>query len=1051
MNKVVWVCVLSGLLTGKAFSQNNLAPEQPEKMMQQAAKLSQHKNYAEAVRLFSLIADRTRAGQSRQDSLLYVESQIQVCQCYEQLEQYDRAYVIAHQLVGQPLPGDRREEIQALYVSNAYLYAVTLIQQNTDYAKARQLLSDIMPYADEKMQSHILPKIPISWYFQGSRLMMQQRHREALPCMERAYQGFLEQHLVRNAISSAERMASAKENLYDFEGAIQAYTMALELARQTDDKQKQLLAIRGLWKITHQIGDVERLHRLNAQMDSLGASLTEPTLQFEYFRQKGEQTAAMGQYTLAEQWFLKAQAALAQFPSDQIGSNRYLVEAHLRNLYVEAEDYTRAAISGQKVIREFQQLLSPDHANYYTPYLMQADIYRLAGDREGCLQAIDTLFRSKDRLSDPKELYHLYLVRGRCHATFKDYDQALTDYRQADAILAEKYTLSDGDRMKLLALMGGVEVKAGHYAQALAHYAAYLQQVQALYGTHSLEYINAQIYFAHTAGYAGQTALGCRYYVDAISEMKQLLQSRSQYMTPAERNNFWNSVSSLFLQMTSFALQSRLYQSPFTRSAYESLLLSKAFMLDSERSIYRLLKEHGTATDLQDYMVLMSLKAQVADWERAYHQHADSIMAVSQRIQQLEDRIIGHCRGYGTVGSFLHIGYDEVKQSLSPREYLIDFTDYATEDRKRHYAAYLISNRQDCPLLQPLFSEDFIDSLGIVRPDMVYGPDIAPKVLNAVWGPLKNRIKKGSTVYYVPSQILFQVSLESLPLEDGTLLGEHYHFVRLSSARELLQNRNARELGSALTAVLYGGLQYELTPQAMLDEANAYHLSPLLVMRGENSLRGDSAFHALPASMAEVEAIEKILQKEKYRIVLYRKEKGTEESFLNMHGQSPDILHLATHGFYYTPARAESVDYLKGYTDAMFLSGLVLSGGNAAWQGKSLPEGVCGGILTAHNIARLDLSGTKMAVLSACQSGAGNVTSEGLYGLQRAFKKAGVHTLVMSLWNVSDRVTTAFMVEFYSQLVRCRWNKRKAFEKARRKIRNQYPDPFYWAGFVMLD
>ena len=170
-----------------------------------------------------------------------------------------------------------------------------------------------------------------------------------------------------------------------------------------------------------------------------------------------------------------------------------------------------------------------------------------------------------------------------------------------------------------------------------------------------------------------------------------------------------------------------------------------------------------------------------------------------------------------------------------------------------------------------------------------------------------------------------------------------------------------------------------------------------------------------------------------------------------MHGKSPRILHLATHGFYYTPTEAEKVDYLRGYSDAMSLSGLIMSGGNAAWRGEELPTGTLGGVLTANNIAHLDLSNTDMVVLSACQTGQGNATAEGLYGLQRAFKKAGVGTMVMTLWSVSDKVATEFMIKFYEYLAENNWNKHKAFELAKSHIRSQHPDPFYWAAFVMLD
>lgn len=172
-----------------------------------------------------------------------------------------------------------------------------------------------------------------------------------------------------------------------------------------------------------------------------------------------------------------------------------------------------------------------------------------------------------------------------------------------------------------------------------------------------------------------------------------------------------------------------------------------------------------------------------------------------------------------------------------------------------------------------------------------------------------------------------------------------------------------------------------------------------------------------------------------------------------MNAHSPRILQLYTHGFYYTPDRASGIDYLKGFTDAMQLSGIVLSGGNAAWTGKELPEGVRGGILTAGTIAGMDLSGTELAVLSACQTGLGKATPERLYGLQRAFKKAGVGTVVMSLWEISNNVSQEFMTTFYERLMAQPngWDKLKAFRETKAIIRSRHPEPYYWAAFVMLD
>ena len=252
--------------------------------------------------------------------------------------------------------------------------------------------------------------------------------------------------------------------------------------------------------------------------------------------------------------------------------------------------------------------------------------------------------------------------------------------------------------------------------------------------------------------------------------------------------------------------------------------------------------------------------------------------------------------------------------------------------------------------------------------------------------------------------------------------------------------------------MLYGGLQYSLDDTVMVDEASKYD-TPKLLAESRGLTRGGIAFNDLPGTKAEIDSVEKILRFYQLSVEPYSEERGTEESFLRMNGDAPQILHMATHGFYYTSDEAQEIDGLRGYKDAMLLSGLVMSGGNAAWLGQDLPEGVLGGILTASDIARLDLRGMELVVLPACHSGNGEATEEGLYGLQRAFKKAGVKTMVMSLWEVSDMVATEFMTCFYKNLLDKdnAFDKRKAFDKAKSLIREKYPEPYYWAGFVMLD
>ena len=139
--------------------------------------------------------------------------------------------------------------------------------------------------------------------------------------------------------------------------------------------------------------------------------------------------------------------------------------------------------------------------------------------------------------------------------------------------------------------------------------------------------------------------------------------------------------------------------------------------------------------------------------------------------------------------------------------------------------------------------------------------------------------------------------------------------------------------------------------------------------------------------------------------------------------------------------------------DPLNRCGLLFAGANIALQGnsKDLPEGVQDGILTAKEISLLDLRDADLVVLSACETAKGDITSEGVFGLQRAFKMAGVQTIIMSLWKVNDQATQLLMTEFYNNWIGKQQSKREAFRNAQNTVRTKHEEPKYWAGFIMLD
>ena len=206
------------------------------------------------------------------------------------------------------------------------------------------------------------------------------------------------------------------------------------------------------------------------------------------------------------------------------------------------------------------------------------------------------------------------------------------------------------------------------------------------------------------------------------------------------------------------------------------------------------------------------------------------------------------------------------------------------------------------------------------------------------------------------------------------------------------------------------------------------------------------------------------LRKANWTCLLDTMSLGTEESFKSLSGMGTNTLHIATHGFYYTPEKANETGYKFLQLDnqtasaedkALTRSGLIMSGANLVLEHKELPDNIEDGILTAKEIADVDLRGLDLVVLSACQTGLGDISQgEGVFGLQRGFKKAGANAILMSLWKVNDKATKTLMIQFYKNWL-MGYSKRNALRLAQKHLREteggKYNEPKYWAAFILLD
>ncbi len=1023
-----------------------------EEVFKCAFELVEQEKYAEAIEAFKVISEKTKGMKTQSERDVFVLSQTSISLYYGKVQRFEEGYSLAKGLLKLELTEKERARVSMQYVLNGYQWGCTFMHMNNgNYQKARGIFEEILPFADDRLRRMIASKIPLSWYYEAARHLLLQEYEMAIPCLTRSARGYNSIQDYPNEIKCWAELGHCKERLYDMKGAMEAYQEGMNLSRRTGDAHAQMQALMSLCKLYASVGNVNEKLTLEARMDSLAKTDCPTEVAYEYYIFKGNESRSLGMLEMAEQWYLKVEGLLPLLKNPTVP--QHTCHNCLRDLYLERGDYDLALEYAEKCKNEFRESYKSDTRHDPLSLIPFVNIYKAKGDSLMGKKYIDSIMVAKEYLSEPREISMLYGLRGRFYSQFGDDQRAFDDFVKADEILATKYGEMDVARIQLLPYLGGTQWRLNNNDECERYFKEYERRVRRLYGDESIQYLDALKYLANAEGVAGHVEAGCKDYEKSVEMLKRMTKEQLPYLNSEEREKFWDPFNSLLTDMTPFAIEAKLLQDDFTGSCYDALVLSKAFLLESERNLYEILKEKGTAEDMDNLMTISAMQSKIRDLEKDFAANSNEIIRISHEKRTLERALLAKCRKNGNLTSYMDVDYSSVKRNLKDGEILVDFTDYVSKSQGRKYAAYVIKNSQKNPLLVPLFAERNIDSLEIVQPDMYYEAPYADSILNLLWKPLEDKISEGSTVYYVPSHILFQIALESIPLPDGTLLGEHYNFVRLSSAREVGNVHDYLQFANnSKSAVLYGGLKYDLSSEEMICVSDQYEISPLLALRGD-IVRGNSRYAELRETKKEIDTIGAYLSKRKIDVVPYSGIQGTEESFLNMNGRSPSILHIATHGFYYTPEQAENVNYLKGYKDAMSLSGLVLSGGNAAWTGKDVPDGVLGGILTASNIARMDMTGTELVVLSACQTGQGKATSEGLYGLQRAFKKASVQTMILTLWSISDVASREFMEEFYKNLTNDKilWNKRKAFEEAKRFIRKKYPEPYYWAAFIMLD
>jgi len=742
-----------------------------------------------------------------------------------------------------------------------------------------------------------------------------------------------------------------------------------------------------------------------------------------------------GDYVKAERYCLEATVILEKTLSKEHPEYAWSLNI-LGLLYNNISDYTKAEHYYLEATAIFEKALGKEHPNYAMSLNNMGTLYSDMGDfakaERYCLEAA-TIFKN---------------VLGKDHHSY-------------------------ATSLNLLGMLYG---KMGDYTKAERYYLEATVIYENVLGKEHPDYAwlfdNLYVLYLNKKEYS--QALICKQ--KQIKIKVGIVNKNFSFQTEQQRDAYWKINSNSFEASYSLSFFHPVPESNVLN--YENILFSKGLLLRTTNAVRDAIYASGNQVLIAQFKELGSLRQQII----ALRQNGGNeayIKTLEDKAEALDKSLTQSSAAFKDSKEDMAMKWQDVRDNLQQGEAAIEFVSFRIYDKKWtdtvQYAALVLKKDSTAPVWVPLCDEEALQEIlsraegrkSEVQARILYSAN-GLRLFNLIWEPLEKELKGVTTIYYSPSKLLYKIAFNAIPIDDSyeVRLADKYNLNLVSSTREVAHlSRSKTETTQIQSAVLYGGLDYDANASKMRKAAQLYKKDtnvPAIAFTLPQGVKIDWKWGKLPGSKKEALTIQGVLKKKKIPNTLYQDSLGNEESFKQLSGKKIGLIHLATHGFFLPdPERRhdnreqqlqqQHSFVLKPSENPLLRSGMVLAGGNNAWINKPV-EGVETGILTAAKISGMNLLGAKLVVLSACQTGLGDVTnSEGVFGLQRAFKLAGVETLIMSLWEVSDEATALLMSTFYQEWLILGKSRQEAFKEAQKKVRDKHPEPFYWAAFVMMD
>ena len=579
-----------------------------------------------------------------------------------------------------------------------------------------------------------------------------------------------------------------------------------------------------------------------------------------------------------------------------------------------------------------------------------------------------------------------------------------------------------------------------------------------------------------------------KYLIASNSVKTNNISTNFSWLSAKEKEAYWIQENEFYSYLNSFASEVLMEVPSSTELSYNGNLVSKSLLLETSRELDQALASSSDTTLKENYRSLKLLKKNYSKLVSEGTDNKELIERLNREADSLDKILVNSLGEYAASKRKFEITWKDVQSNLTTSDAAIEFARYYdNKDSLYKYMALVVRPDYEYPQIALLGEEQEISNL-------IHSKNFS-SLYPLVWDPIEEHLNGVERIYYSPTGQLNNVSFSALCFGkefDTTLVAskEHnenrgitiesvssqacdsylmdkYELHQLTTTRYLADGTLEKERKMNTGIALSGGINYDAIPVSNStdkDEDNdEYLLAQNLSKQNEDRSSSNISMGCLQGTKEEVEQIGELVASKSWRVSTYT-EKGAEEGKVKeaLEAEQLGIIHIATHGFAFPDFEQNKKQAFMGMEetsyraseDPMVRCGLMLSGSNVSWTGnpqKMVEETGEDGILTAAEISNLDLSKTKLVVLSACETGLGKIEgSEGTFGLKRGFKLAGVEQIIVSLWSVPDKETMELMTLFYKDLSES-LDPVKSFEKAQKIMRNKYPTrPDLWAGFVLV-